>query len=117
MRLIVTLILGLILLGFNSQAVACEHGSQEIISQQDVISTASFNHHVQSISGSALTVNNLHIDYCCSAAPSICCLAVPFSLRVVKSADSISEEISHKRNNYKSFVAYTMQRPPCSETV
>jgi beta-lactamase regulating signal transducer with metallopeptidase domain len=110
MRLLLTLLLGFMLLGFNSQAFSCEHDS----AAAKITSSSVHKHQV----GTTAAVHKIaHIGYCCTGVGMVCCLTVPNSLIIINSHHRVSEELYFQDSNYKSYVAYTLQRPPCTRTV
>lgn len=110
MRLLITLLLGLMFLGFNSQAFSCEH-------EKSGEQTVSVMFHKYK-TGTNTAVHKLaHFSQCCTGIGMVCCLTVPNSLIIASSHHLVSEELYLQDINYKSYVVYTLQRPPCTKTV
>ncbi len=110
MRIICLALLALFLLGFNAKVYCCEHAvdTTEITLVQN-----SHNSH-KAIRGSPLEQG---IGLCCSGLGMTCCMTVTNTLNISKPVYRVSEEMYLQDDNYKSFVAHTLQRPPCDQVV
>ncbi len=115
MRFLSILVFAFMLLSVNSDVFACEHSNDNSEITQ-VSSSYSFKkdslHNIQRISHKVIQVS-----YCCTGVGMICCISVTNTLNLNKPIHQYSEEVIPQSDNYKSYVAYTQQRPPCSTVV
>lgn len=115
MRFLSILVLAFMLLSVNSDVFACEHSNDNSEITQ-VSSSFPFKkdslHNTQRISHKVIQVS-----CCCTGVGMICCIGVTNTLNLNKPIHQYSEEVVPQSDNYKSYVAYTQQRPPCSTFV
>lgn len=106
------------LVGAPLKALCCEHSGVSAAAVMTAVEKndktikshpAEHKHKIQFSSG--------YTPLCCSGVGMVCCLAVPNSLIIINSNHHVSEELYFQDSNYKSYVAYTLQRPPCNRTV
>ena len=112
MRFLCLALLALFLLGFNARAFSCEHASDTTVT---TVVQKSHNYHLHKTVG--IFAPEKSIGSCCSSLGMTCCLTVTNAINIVQPSYRVSEEIFLQADNYKSFVSYTLQRPPCNLVV
>lgn len=112
MRFLCLALLALFLLGFNARAFSCEHTSD---TTEAIVVQKSHNFHIRKTVG--VSPLEKSIGSCCSSFGMTCCLTVTNAINIVQPSYRVSEEIFLQADNYKSFVSYTLQRPPCNLVV
>lgn len=122
MRFLTLILLALTLMIFNGHVSACEHSSDttEItslsVSHSSYRQSSLHSHKTHSVGSNLVKVSPklMQVDYCCTGVSMICCLNVSCAITLSKPVCLFSERVLPKSDNYKSYVAYTLQRPPCS---
>ncbi|MDY6419776.1 MAG: hypothetical protein SPK70_09790 [Succinivibrio dextrinosolvens] len=116
MRFLSLLLFALMLLFVNGRVYACEHSSDSVEIVGSSVSYSSYKKEtIHKTYGSKARI--LQINYCCSGIGMSCCLSVSNTLNFSKSIHQFSERRSSQTDNYKSYIAYMQQRPPCSSDV
>lgn len=108
MRFLSLALLALFLLGFSVGAYSCEHASNTTVTTVVQKSHNFHSHKVVRVSSQEQSIGS-----CCSVSGMTCCLSVTNALTIVQPSYRVSEELFLQSDNYKSFVSYTLQRPPC----
>ncbi len=116
MRFLFCFLLAFLLLGVNVRAYACEHSANttEITLVADSHSSSISYSKDSSHKSQRVGLKIMQLNYCCTGVGMICCLSVSNTLNLTESIYLLSEEILLQSDNYKSYVAYTLQRPPCT---
>ncbi len=117
MRFLSLFLLFILLLNPSAQASACEHSVSpaelsQVLGRYSFIK-AFFQENDCDSQNYRISPKISHINFCCTSGVMNCCLSVTNTLTLIKSIHQISEKIVPESDNYKSYVAYTQQRPPC----
>lgn len=119
MRLVFFFLTLICLVGAPLKALSCEHsGVSPAVEQMTAVNKNDKTVNLHQVKHSPqIKLASGCTPLCCTGVGMVCCLTVPNSLIIINSHHHVSEELYFQDSNYKSYVAYTLQRPPCTKTV